>query len=413
MPHSLNQLETLRGWNELEPSSSEKSSPGRLFVLSLALNGYAEQNLNLLLGLFLLDIALTFQVSVGTASQISMISAVAAIFVGLLMGVLSVRFSHKSLLLAGAVIIIVGLIGCFLAPNFAFMLVFFPLDGVGSVIVVAMGAALIGKFLPLEKRSKALGWMVASATLAYVIGSLVVSFVPGAGNWRSVLLWFFLPVSVVGLVLAYFNVPPTPSRQQVAIGKGAYLSSLKQVLINRSAAACLASCALFYVSQMWGLYAITFYRTRFSAPLQYASLILLSMTLSMSVGAVVGGRLVNRFGRKRLTILSFGLASILMVIFVYMPYLWIVLPLDLASTWLRGMGFAAASSLSLEQVPQSRGTMMSLNGMFMYLGVVIGTAVGGTVLDQYGFLVLTPVLGAFGVTSVSVLHFFAKDPHRK
>ncbi len=368
----------------------------------------------MLLGLFLLDIALTFQVSVGTASQISMISAVASIFVGLLMGVLSVRFSHKSLLLAGSVIITVGLIGCFLAPNFAFMLVFYPLDGVGSVIVVAMGAALIGKFLPLEKRSQALGWMVASATLAYVVGAPLAGFIAGAGSWRSVLLWFFLPVSVVGLVLAYFNVPSTPSKQQVAIGKEAYLSSLKQVLINRSAAACLVSGALFWVSQTgWGLFAITFYRTRFSVPLEYASLILLFMTLSMSLGAVVGGRLVNRFGRKRLTILSFGLASVLIVIFVYMPYLWIVLPLDLASTWLRGMGFAAASSLGLEQVPQSRGTMMSLSGMFGSLGSVIGVTVAGRVVDQYGFLVLTPVLGAFGVVSVFVNYFLVRDPYRK
>jgi DHA1 family inner membrane transport protein len=384
-----------------------------LFVLSLALNAYAEQNLNMFVSLFLLDIALTFQVSVGTASQISMISAVASIFVGLLMGVLSVRFSHKSLLLAGSVIIIIGVLGCFLAPNFAFLLVFFPLDGVGSVIVMAMGAALIGKFLPLEKRSKALGWMVASSTLAFVIGSPLASFIAGAGSWRSVLLWFFLPVSVAGLVLVYFNVPSPTSRQQVAIGKGIYLSSFKQVLISRSATACLASQALFYVSQTgWGLFAMTFYRTRFSVPLEYASLILLFMTLSMALGAVVGGRLVNRFGRKHLTILSFGLASILIIIFVYMPYLWIVLPLDLASTCLRGMGFAAASSLNLEQVPQSRGTMMSLSGMFGSLGSVIGVTIAGRVLDQYGFLVLTPILGAFGVVSVFVIYFLVKDPKK-
>jgi predicted MFS family arabinose efflux permease len=398
--------------NEL--SSAEKKSVGRLFVLSLVLNGYAEQSLNLLLGLFLMNIALTFQVSWGTVSQIGTISAVAAIFAGLLVGALSVRFSHKLLLLAGSLIITVGLLGCFLAPNFTFMEVFYPLDGVGSVMVLAMGSALIGSFLPLEKRAKAIGWMVASATLAFVIGSLVVSLIPGAGNWRSVLLWYFLPVSVAGLVLAYFNVPSTPSKQQVAIGKDAYLSSLRQVLINRSAAACLAATALFGVSQTgWGLFAITFYRTRFSVPLEYAAVILLFMTLTMTIGAVVGGRLVNRFGRKRLTMLSFGLASILIVIFVYMPYLWIVLILDLLSTFLRGLGFAAASNLSLEQVPQARGTMMSLSGMFASLGAVIGVTVSGIVLDRYGFLVLTPILGAFGVASVISTYFFVKDPYKK
>jgi predicted MFS family arabinose efflux permease len=304
-------------------------------------------------------------------------------------------------------------IGCFLAPNFLFMQVFYPLDGVGSVMVLAMGASLIGRYLPLEKRPKAMGWMVASATLAFVIGAPLSSIIAGAGNWRSVLLWFFLPVSVAGLALAYFNVPSSPSKPQGGIGKEAYLSSFKQVLMNKSAAACLASCALFYVSQVWGLYAITFYRTRFSLPLESASLVLLFATLTMTIGAVVGGRIVNRFGRKRVTILSLGLASVLMVIFVYMPFLWIVLPLDLLSTWLRGVGFAAATNLSLEQVPQSRGTMMSLVGMFGSLGSVIGITLGGTVLDQYGFLVLVPILGVFGIASVSVTYFFAKDPIKK
>ncbi|MCJ7559602.1 MFS transporter [Candidatus Bathyarchaeota archaeon] len=396
-----------------EVPTAEKKSVGRLFVPSLALNGYAEQNLNLLLSLFLMDIAATFQVSVGIASQIGTISAIASIFAGLSMGVLSVRFNHKSLLMAGSVIIIVGLLGVYLAPNITFMQIFYPLDGIGSVIVVAMGSALIGRYLPLEKRAKAIGWMVASATLAFVIGALIVSFIPGARNWHSILLWFFLPVSVVGIVLAYFNVPSAPSKPQEAIGKEAYLNSFKKVLMNRSAAACFASTALFSVSQMWGLFAMTFYRTRFSVPLNEASLILLTVILTMTIGAVVGGRLVNRFGRKHLTILSLGLASVLMVIFVYMPYLWIVILLDLVSTFLRGMGFSAASNLCLEQVPQARGTMMSLNGMFVSLGAVIGITVGGIVLDQYGFLVLVPILGAFGIASVINNFIFVKDPIKK
>ncbi len=37
-------------------------------------------------------------------------------------------------------------------------------------------------------------------------------------------------------------------------------------------------------------------------------------------------------------------------------YLWIVLPLYLASTFLREIGITAASNLGLEQVPQARGT---------------------------------------------------------
>ncbi len=390
----------------------EEESPGRLFVPSLALTTYAEQNLNLFSSFFLLDIALTFGVTVGAASQIATISAVASMLVGLVVSVLSVRFSHKLLLLAGAAIITVGVLGCSLAPSFMFMQIFYPLDGVGSVIATSMGYALVGKFLPLEKRSKAIGWIVAAASLTYVIGGPLGGFIAGVGSWRSVLLWYFLPVSVVGLILAYFSIPSTPREQQAAIGKEAYLSSLKQVLLNKSAAACLACTALYYVSFMWGIYAITFYRTRFSVPLEYASIILLGNTLAIALGSIAGGRLVNRFGRKRLLILSLGSASVLMAIFVYMPFLWIVWPLDMLSTFLRGMGGTAGYSLGLEQAPKARGTMMSLLSVFGSLGAALGIALSGPVLDNFGFLVLVPILGVFGVASVVLNYFTVTDPYK-
>ncbi len=407
------------------PKHGERQ-PGKLFVLSIALNGYAEQNLNLLISLFLLDIALTFQVSVGTASQIGIISGITSIFAGLLMGALSVRFSHKLLLLAGAAIITVGVLGCFLAPSFIFMQIFLPLDGAGSVIVLAMGGVLIARFLPLEKRARAIGWMVGSATLAYVIGAPIAGLIAGASSWRYVLLWFFLPISIVGIALAFTNIPSTPREQQGAFAKKAYLSGFKNVLINKSAAACLLCTMLFQVSQMWGLYAMTFYRTRFGVSLEYTSLILISIALFGSIGAIVGGRLVNSYGRKRLTYLSFGAASILMVIFVFMPYLWIVLPLDITSVFLRGVGITAGSNLGLEQVPQARGTYNSLAGMFGSLGAIIGIFTGGTVLNNFtsltvngpvldprGFQALVPILGVFGITSVTANYIFVKDPCRK
>jgi len=407
------------------PKLDEKR-PGRLFVLSVALNGYAEQSLNLLLSLFLLDIALTFQVSVGAASQVVMISSVASIFVGLLMGALSVRFSHKSLLLAGAAIIVVGVLGCFFAPNFTFMQIFYPLDGVGSVIVIAMGSALFGRLLPLENRAKAMGWLVASGTLAYVIGSPLASLIAGPSSWRYVLLWFFLPISIAGLILAYFNIPSTPREQQDAIGKETYLSSFKQVLRNRSAAACLLVTTLFVVAGIWPIYAMTFYRTRFSVSLEYASLILVAMTLVYAIGSISGGQLVNKFGRQRLAIMGCGLSTVVRMIFIFMPYLWIVLPLDIISATLGGIGMAAAYNLVLEQVPQARGTMMSLTQMSGALGAIIGVVIGGIILDKFtsftvngpvldpnGFLILVPALGIFGIASITANYLFMKDPCRK
>jgi len=394
-------------------TSVEKKTPRRLFVPALALTSYAEQNLNMFSSLFLLDIALTFGVSVGVASQIAMISSIASMIVGLLMSVLSVRFNHKSLLLAGASIITMGILGCFLSPSFTYMQIFYPLDGVGSIIAMSMAYALIGRFLPLEKRSKVIGWTQAAASLTHIIGGPLSSLIAGATGWRSVLFLFFLPVSVIGLILAYTNIPSAPIKQKMTIGKKAYLSSLKSVFLNKSAVASLVCVVFYFFSFTWGVYAITFYREHFSVPLEYASIIVVVNTSVAVLGSIIGGRLVNRVGRKRLTILSLVSASVLISIFVFMPFMWIAWPLDILSIFLRGVGGVAWTSLCLEQVPKARGTMMSLINACGSLGSALGLALSGSVLDNFGYLVLGPVLGAFGIAAGVLNYFSVVDPYKK
>ena len=171
---------------------------------------------------------------------------------------------------------------------------------------------------------------------------------------------------------------------------------------------------------------MTFYRTRFSVSLEYASLILIAVALVGAIGNVVGGRLVNRYGRQRLAILCCGMAALLKLIFVFTPFFWIVLLLDLTSLFVGGIGAAAAYNLTLEQVPQARGTMMSLTVMAGNLGAIIGILIGGAVLDKFtsftingpvldpnGFLVLVPILSACGFASIILNYLFMRDPCRK
>jgi len=393
-------------------NSIRDKAPGKLFVPSLALTMYADANLNMFLSLFLIDIALTFGVSVGVASQIGMISAIATIVAGILMGALSVKYSYKCLLLIGAAIITVGVFGCYLAPSFAFVQFFYPFDGIGSVMASAMSFALIGSLLPLEKRSRAVGWAMAAGSLTFVIGAPLSVFIAAIAGWRSVLLWLFLPISFVGIVLAYFGIPSVSNEQKSTSNIETYISSFKRVLLNKSAVACLLGYSFFNASQVWGLFAVTFYRTRFSVPIEYASIILVMMTLTVALGSVAGGRLVIRFGRKRLAVFSLGLSSALIVLFVSIPCLWIVIVLDLTSVLFRGVGFVATTNLTLEQIEQSRGTIMSLSGVFCALGGAIGVAVGGSVLDNFGFLLLAVVFGTIALMAVLIIYFFVKDPYK-
>ncbi|MBX5327638.1 MAG: MFS transporter [Candidatus Bathyarchaeia archaeon] len=150
----------------------EKHSLGRLFLPSLAVSYFGTFPLGVLVGLLLVDIASTFHVSVGAMGQISTISSVVAVIFGLFMGILSVRFKHKSLLMVGLLCVTISALGCFLAPTLSLMQAFYSLSGVGTAMVFPMTLTLIGEHFPLEKRANAVGWIMARArwaALAFVI----------------------------------------------------------------------------------------------------------------------------------------------------------------------------------------------------------------------------------------------------
>ena len=392
-------------------SKKENGSMRKLFLPSLAMSNFATGPLGVLIGLLLIDIALTFEVSVGVAGQINTISSIVSVVFALFMGILSVRFRHKSLLIIGLLCVCGSALGCFLATSFNLMLIFYSLSGVGTAMVFPMAITLVGKHLPLEKRGNAVGWIIAAGSLSYVIGAPVISFIANIGGWRLSLLGLVIPVSLASLFLALIGLPSTSRKQQLTVNKSTYLRSFKGVLLNISATACLVGNVLRTASFVAVvLYGISFFRQRFLVSTDFASAIIIGAALCYTLGSLVAGRLINRFGRKSLTVLTALLAGIFIVSFVYLSDLWLSLALNFLATWFSGMASSAANSLTLEQVPKSRGTMMSINSAALSLGNAIGSALGGLVLVLFNYEAMGSVLGAMGIVAAIIFYLLTIDP---
>jgi predicted MFS family arabinose efflux permease len=98
--------------------------------------------------------------------------------------------------------------------------------------------------------------------------------------------------------------------------------------------------------------------------------------------------------------------------FFFIPNLWIAIVFDMLHVWFAATAGVAFVCLVLEQVPQSRGTLMSLNSVFNRIGETIAPAVGGALLvltgGVYGAIGLA--LGSLTLAGIAILFFFAKDP---
>jgi predicted MFS family arabinose efflux permease len=73
------------------------------------------------------------------------------------------------------------------------------------------------------------------------------------------------------------------------------------------------------------------------------------------------------------------------------------------------MRYTVSESLTLEQVPALRGTVMSLNGIALSIGVTVASGLGGLLLLSFGYGGLG-FLGLFSVAAAALYWFTVKDP---
>lgn len=397
-----------------EVVSESGSSSKRVLLPTLVFCAFSVGPLAVLMSLFLYPIAAEFGVDVGVMGQVNTFSSVAAVVFALVVGFLSVRFRHKSLLMTGLLFFAVSSVGCFLASGFAAILLAYSISGIGLAMFNPMMNALVGEHFSLDRRAKAVGWTVGAGALAYVAGPLVLNLLSDFGGWRFSLLGFVIPLLLVSLVLAFFGIPSVSHSHGTAVSRSGFLSGFKEVLSCKSALACLAGDTLRAASFAAVLYyGAAFFMQRFEASTDVATLVILVAASCYTVGSLVSGRFVDRVGRKPFTSMAALLAGAFTVSFVLVPNFWVSLLLNIAAAVLFGMVTAAAISLTLEQVPAYRGTMMSVDSAFVNLGYAMGAAVGGITLIRFRYEGLGVALGLFGILAAVVFYLFARDPTRK
>ena len=377
------------------PSDSNQGSPRRLVLPSLVMSSFSAQSGQILTSLLLVDIGVTFGLSVGAAGQIRTLSASVAVVGALMMGVLSVRYSHKGLLMAGLLFLSVSALGCSLAPGFNVMLVAYSLTGLGLAFYSPMTTTLVGENFPLEKRPGAIGWVVAGMSISYLIGVLGISFFANLGGWRLSFLGYVLPISLLSLLLAGIGIPSKSKTPYARISIGSLLDGFKATFSNRSALACLVSVVFSSAAWQFGLlYGMSFLRQRFMLSTGTVSMVMVGTSLSYTFGSLISGRLVNRLGRKTLTVSTMSLVGASTMIGPMLPNLYLYLASSLVCCFLSGMMGTSSNSLTVEQVPMFRGTMMSLNSASLQLGYTFGAGVGGLsfsrLITWYSGLLLEP-----------------------
>jgi predicted MFS family arabinose efflux permease len=387
---------------------SDQIQNNRMLFPTLFIAYYANWSPTVISSLLLIEIAESFNAPIGITGQMNTFSSALAIFAAIFAGLLSAKYGPRKLLLTGLMIHIVSGIGSGISPNLVTLFLAYSMSGIALAIVGPMVSTLVGEHIPIEKRPNAMSWLIVATTLPFVIGSPIIGYVETLGGWRLGFYAYHIPIVVLALLLAYRSIPESEVKSRGEMG---LFSGIRGVLTDRSARSCLAGIALAaatYYSIF--VYSVSFFRVQFNIPLSWATIIVSASNILSIIGTLSGGRMVNLFGRKSIAVFGCALAGLTSISFVLVPSMWVSLGIVLLGTVIFGLLSTAFFSLSVEQVPEFRGSMMSLVSAFMNLGMVLGASVGGFALIGGEWVLMGVFIGVLGLLGAAVLKIWAVDP---
>ena len=351
-------------------------------------------------------------------------------------GKLADLFSKRRLMLIGIAVFLLGSTLCGLAQSMEAMIVFRAIQGLGGGAIYALSFIVIGVLFPADRRAKMQGIISAIWGLAAIFGPLAGGIIVEHWSWR----WIFfvnLPLIAIAAALIVVGLKEEPSERRTAnldiagaatllIGLLLIFYSLAQsshahhplngetagfiaagllvlvifYFLERRAAEPIIPLELFEIRlfksatvlamlSAMGVFGAISYLPLFlqgvlGMAASRAGLVLMALSLGWTVGSLLAGRWINRWGYRFAAASGMSLLSIGYAIFIAPVSSASVIAVVVSASVIGvGMGLANLTTLVAAQTtvtPQRIGVATSTIMLFRTFGAAFMVSVMGTVM---------------------------------
>ncbi len=131
------------------------------------------------------------------------------------------------------------------------------------------------------------------------------------------------------------------------------------------------------------------------------------------MGSLLSGRFINKVGRRRFTCITALLIGVFTILFINVPSFYTSIFLVLLITSSAALWTSSSSDFALDQVPEYRGAMMSLNSGSSRLRNALGSALGGLAFTFGDYNLLGIIVGVMSIIGFIVFSVFTLDTRRE
>ncbi|WP_394827154.1 MFS transporter [Pendulispora albinea] len=338
-----------------------------------------------ILASILAPIGETFQVEPARITLLVTAYALPCAIFAPLFGTLSDHWGRRRVLLPSLFIFALGTYGGALASSFTFALICRFIAGVAAAAMGPNAFALVGDFIPLERRPAAMGHVMLGLTIGLIVSPAIGGWVTQELGWR----WAFglLATSALAtLAGAAIGIPST--RQASTSHASPGVATYARALTLPGVPAGIAAQGL-WIGVTIGVMAIVgeVLRTRYTLSIVHTGLALASFGVLTIVGNLAVARAVIWTGSTRRAVLVANAATVIGIGGLTLLPSW-PLAFALASFWLwavfAGFGGPLLQLRLSEFAGDCRATVLSTSACAMHLGVVAMTFIEAWIFPQFG-----------------------------
>ncbi|MGO8915672.1 MAG: MFS transporter [Stellaceae bacterium] len=264
------------------------------------------------------------------------------------------------------------------SQSFAWLLAARLLAGAAAAGISPAIYAVVGDAAPPERRATWMAIVVSGLLSALAVGAPIGTMVAATFGWSSV----FVGLAGLSLVLAGANYGLWPGGQRAGGSSGLQLQALgARLLARRMSPTVVWSTALYgvYTYLGAGLAELGF------STAQIARTIVVYGGCALA-GTLLGGRAADRFGAKKTAVACVaGLGVCFLLLRLALPSRYLVDAMLGLASLIAQMFFPAQQAGLAADFPARRATVLAWNNSALFVGISLGSLVGGAAIAVAGF----------------------------
>lgn len=194
----------------MNPGQEMDNKQFYLLLLSISLAVFMAALDGTIVNIALPAISESFSLSSGAVSWVSTIYLLFMAGCVLIFGKISDIIGFKRIFLSGFIIFTLGSLASGTLPDltgsFLTLIGARVIQGIGGAMITAIAPAMITAYIPLERKGKAMGFIMTTAALGTAIGPTIGGLLTQFLSWH----WIFfinIPVGIIAVLLGHYIIP--------------------------------------------------------------------------------------------------------------------------------------------------------------------------------------------------------------